>query len=230
MKKLVLVVIGIIILSGCTANVKLTIDSQDNVSEFISLYESNEIIKDNEMTKEEFINSTFEFYGTNKANNYIQKKKYNDLDTGVEFSRKSSNICESFKTSSFSDFFSEIDCIEKRDYYEVKAKSDFMICTCECSNVSDVVLEIQLPEKAISSDASIVEENKYIWKYSRNEQANFNLKIKRHKKSVSNLVKNIKTDSGNLKNIILFFFSIVLMAGLVIIILYEKYKKNKIEY
>ena len=55
MKKIMLIVIGLFVLCGCSANATINIDENENVSENIYLYVTNDVIELNDMTKEEFI-------------------------------------------------------------------------------------------------------------------------------------------------------------------------------
>lgn len=229
MKKFILALFSLIILSGCSANISLNIDDKNNVTEKAYLFEKNDIVQDSGMTKEEFLNSSYEILGSDSFMNYVHLKKYNNEDFGMEFSKETKGVCNAFKTSAFSDFFDKLDCFEKKNYYEIKAKSNYMIYSIneeELPTINNITIEVQLPESAISSDADIVEGNKYIWKYTKDNVATFNLKIKKYKTDSINIIK-VETSNINIWIVL----GVVLIIILVVSgILFIKYRKNKLQY
>ena len=229
MKKIILMLFGLIIITGCSANVNLNIDDKNNVSEKVYLYEQNDIIDGVETSKEEFLNSTYNFFKSDKILKYQFWKKYNSEDFGMEFTRNTKGVCDAFKTSAFSDFFDKLECVEKRNYYEIKAESSFMKCAedeSECFSAKNVNIEIQLPESAISSNADIIEGNKYIWKYNFGDVATFNLKLKRYKTGAMDIV-NVKNVNANIWIVLGVILIIILVVSG---ILFIKYRKNKLQY
>ena len=232
MKKFILIVLSLIILSGCSAKVSLNIDDKNNVTENIYLYESNEVASEAEMTKDEFIDSTYDFYKSEKISSYKNSRKYNDSDFGMEFSKTSNGVCNAFRSSAFSDFFDKLECNEDSDYYEIKAESSLMKCpsdSSDCFFIDEVILDITLPENAISSNADIVENNKYTWKYLKDNDASFNLKIKKYKVINTQYKKEKNKEDGN-KNLAIIVVTIVIVLGIISFIFVRKFKKNKLEY
>lgn len=235
MKKIILVIISLVLLSGCSANVKITMDKENKVSEVVSLTESNDIIEKNEMEKDEFLDSTYEFYYFDNLKAYKKEKKYNDLDTGFDFSKSTNGVCNAFNTSAFASFFDNLKCTEEKDYYEIKAQSEHMNCSIEssdCFNINDVTIEVNLPERAISSDADIIEDNKYIWKYSKGNEAIFNLKVKKYKTSdaIISKITSDKETNNTVKTMAILLGGFIVVIVIVVIILYGKYKNKKIDY
>lgn len=233
MKKFIFVIFAFIILSGCSANVNLNIDDKNNVTENIYLYEPNEVASENEMTKDEFIDSTYDFYRSEKISSYKSSRKYNDSDFGMEFSKTSNGVCNAFKTSAFSDFFDKFECNEDSDYYEIKAESNYMKCpsdSSECFFTDEVILEITLPENAISSNADIIENNKYTWKYLKDNDANFNLKIKKYNVDNTEYKKKENNKNNSKGNLVIIIVIITLVLVIISFMLYKKIRKNKLEY
>lgn len=226
MKKYVLLLISLVILGGCTVNASMVVDKSNHVKEYISLSESNDMIELNQMSKEELINSTYEFYKSSKLSGYETSKEYNDDGAQMKFYKEYDNICDAFNKSAFADFFDNIDCSEEEDYYEINATTEKMLCTSECLSAKNIEFTIELPERAIENDADVVEDDKYTWNYTRDQKGNLNLKVKKYK-SVKDTIKNVGNSPSTLYIII---GSAVIIVFVIILLLYSKYRKNKIEY
>lgn len=224
----VLIVMFIIFgFTGCTADVSLKLDKNNNIKQTIKISENIGLLNEYEMSYKQYIDNKIDY---NRANNnkYIRNDFKDDSSFGTIYTKESNDVCKELKSSYFSNFFEDMECDVYDDYYDISAKTPFVYCPPDadyCSDVKEVKLSLELPEKAIDNDADYIEGNKYTWVYDTTKIGTFNVKVKRYKGNIINKVSNNK----NLQLVTAILGS-VLFISLIIIILYKKYKKNRIEY
>lgn len=233
-KKIIFVILLTLILSGCSAEVNLKVDKNNNVSQNIKIYQDTKILKELNTTSDQYIKNALDY---NSANNisYERKDFYNDENFGVEFTKKDTNFCQEFKSSYFSSFFYENNCKENKSDYEISGKTIFAYCSDDmegCTGVDFVNINVELPEKAIESDADSIEGTKYTWHYDSSKEGTFNLKIKKYN-TMDGIIEKITSDeetNNTSKTMAILLGSIVLIVVVTFIVLYGKYKKKKIDY
>jgi flagellar basal body-associated protein FliL len=229
MKKIILVLFVLILLSGCTSTSNVIVSEEGKVTEEVILSENKS-------------NFPSDSYVKNMIDNYLQlyeedMEGYNYEDISdknylkVRLSKKFDNICSYFNDSSFvKKALSNVSCKKVNNTYEIKADVNSLSCEGDCLEgplVDNIDFFLKLPNSAILENADEVENNTYAWHISGNDLNNINLIInnpnieKVHNKQESN--KNIYIIIG----VIIF---IIILILLFIIYLVKKYKKNRFEY
>lgn len=229
MKKNILVLFVLILLSGCTSTSNVIVSEEGKVTEEVILSENKS-------------NFPSDSYVKNMIDNYLQlyeedMEGYNYEDISdknylkVRLSKKFDNICSYFNDSSFvKKALSNVSCKKVNNTYEIKADVNSLSCEGDCLEgplVDNIDFFLKLPNSAILENADEVENNTYAWHISGNDLNNINLIInnpnieKVHNKQESN--KNIYIIIG----VIIF---IIILILLFIIYLVKKYKKNRFEY
>lgn len=229
MKKIILVLFVLILLSGCTSTSNVIVSEEGKVTEEVILSENKS-------------NFPSDSYVKNMIDNYLQlyeedMEGYNYEDISdknylkVRLSKKFDNICFYFNDSSFvKKALSNVSCKKVNNTYEIKADVNSLSCEGDCLEgplVDNIDFFLKLPNSAILENADEVENNTYAWHISGNDLNNINLIInnpnieKVHNKQESN--KNIYIIIG----VIIF---IIILILLFIIYLVKKYKKNRFEY
>lgn len=226
-KRILVLIVFMIILSGCEANVTLNIDKNNNVNQTIKISQDNSILGNVGQNYSEYINDALD-YNSAKNIDYNRKDFHDDEKFGTIFTKKNTNICSELKSSYFSSFFYEMDCDETDSYYNVSAKTSYTYCPSDssyCSDVEKVTITINLPEKAIFDDADMVEGNKYTWIYDRQEEGTLTLKFKKYK--VNDILNSNNKDLASVLGVVII---IIFVISIAVFVLFKKYKKNRIEY
>ena len=238
MKKIMLIVIGLFVLCGCSANATINIDENENVSENVYLYVTNDVIELNDMTKEEFLDEEYSYNKNDKISSYESEKVFEDNISGMKFLKNTNGMCKAFNESAFKAFFQKFTCVDEDDYYEINANSNFICDESDCSMLKNVNLKITLPSKALDSNANSVSNNTYEWNFDGDNDKLY-LKIKKNKSAKTTNIINGTTKTTkentidkkqNNKMIILLIIGSILIVILIVLNLYGKYKRKRLDY
>lgn len=213
--------------TGCTADVSLKFDKNNNIKQTIKISEDVKLLDEYEISYKKYIDEKIDYAKAN--NNKYERNDFKDDTTfGTVYTKESNDICKELKSSYFSDFFETMKCETHDDYYDISAKTSYIYCPPDagyCTDAKEVKLTIELPEQAIDNDADYVEGNKYTWVYETSKVGTFNVKIKKYKE---NIVKKVANDKN--LSFISIIAVVILAVVLTVAVLFRKYKKNKIEY
>lgn len=225
--KILIVTFVIFGFTGCTADVSLKLDKNNNLKQTIKISEDIELLDEYNISYKKYIDEKINY--VRAGNNKYKRNDFRDDTTfGTVYTKESNDICKELKTSYFSNFFETMKCEAYDDYYDISAKTSYIYCPPDasyCSDAKEVKLSLELPEKAIDDDADYIEGNKYTWVYDSSKIGSLNVKIKRYKE---NIIKKVSSDK-TLSSISLIAI-VILVVGLTVAVLFKKYKKNKIEY
>lgn len=230
MKKIVLLIICVLMLSGCTASSTFDISFNEKVKEKSKISENVSNIDTIDQGMDDYLSDTIDIYKDDLDNGkYKYKTTYDDTQAVGEFSTSYDNVCSAFINSIFTkQFFTELSCDVVEGYYEINGKVSYFICEDNCMElpvINSAVLNINLPQKAVSNNADEIEGNTYTWNFEEGQgEKVVELKFKQNK-IVSIIKSNTKKDK---KNIIIIIFGISILLLLLIFGLYSKYKKTKI--
>lgn len=225
--KILIIAFVIFGFTGCTADVSLKFDKNNNIKQTIKISEDVKLLDEFEISYKKYIDEKIDYAKANN-NKYKRNDFKDDTTFGTVYTKESNDICEELKTSYFSNFFETMKCEAHDDYYDISAKTSYIYCPPDasyCSDAKEVKLSLELPEKAIDDDADYIEGNKYTWVYDSSEIGSFNVKIKRYKE---NIVKKVSSDKT--LSFISVIVIVILIVGLTVAVLFKKYKKNRIEY
>lgn len=229
MKKIILVLFVLILLSGCTSTSNVIVSEEGKVTEEVILSENKS-------------NFPSDSYVKNMIDNYLQlyeedMEGYNYEDISdknylkVRLSKKFDNICSYFNDSSFvKKALSNVSCKKVNNTYEIKADVNSLSCEGDCLEgplVDNIDFFLKLPNSAILENADEVENNTYAWHISGNDLNNINLII--NNPNIEK-VHNKQESNKNIYIIICVIIFIIILILLFIIYLVKKYKKNRFEY
>ena len=229
--KLIISLLFVSILCGCSADIDIKVDKNNKASETVRISENIE--KLNNSNVEEYVNKEIEYENIDTSS--YEKNIFNDGDSfGINLTKESDSICSVINKNDISKFFNEISCESKSDYYEINGVTTFTYCPADamyCSRLKNINITIELPEKAIYSNASSVDEKKYTWNFDRDtKEGKISLRIKKYNTTANISGESDKKNNMNNRLSILILVGIALVIVFVVISLYEKYKKNKLEY
>lgn len=236
--KFILIIMGIFILSGCTVNESISIDSSNRVKENITILEDNNSLSSNDSVN--VVNQIL-----NKYKSALNLRKYEwkivkeDEATGANLVNNYENICDFVDNTVFSQYlYKKINCIEEDDYYELSSYGENIFYCESCSDwprISNINLKITLPVKAEEDNADGVNNNTYTWVFDKNTSKSKSIYIKINKEDIKEEKKQeIKRNERKktVSKIKLIGVVIILFTILIIVfyMLYKKYKSNKLEY
>ena len=236
--KVILILLVLVILSGCSVNANITMNEKGNIKEEIKVLTPSSIISNKKSRIDSYVKTAIESYKP-----VINRRKYSTSvvnnpkgDSGALLTNNHDNICKFIENTIFSQYlYNNIECTDDEDYYEVKSTSKHIKYCANCTDwpeINEVNLKITLPVKADESDADEVSGNTYVWRYDENTGDDKTLYLRVSKKKIKDneikLKKQRKTRMVVLKIIVL----IVLLSAIIFIFskLYKKYKNNNLEY
>ena len=219
MKKIILCICCLFILTGCNATYDLTIDGNieeslvildnyENYGDEQELYDNLELIDLNVLNSMPLSNSeSKDFYKVEKINDEIK--------FGIKFK---GNFKENFYNSNIIKNSCGIVEIDK-DLTRTKINiGDFKVFDAH-ENLSKITINIKSKYKLRKNNADSVKGNVYTWVITRNNYKNKNINISFYENNLSET-----DDSMILFSIVI--FSLVIIALVVFLIFKIKYKKN----
>ena len=239
MKKLLVYIIIILFLTGCTIKNSININYDGKVTEEISVLNNSSNFDSSEHTFEELMDSNISQYKkTLDFRKYTYEYIKGNKLSGIKFNKTYTNICDYFGNSAFNQYvYKYIDCKETDEYYEIKNATDYIPYCVDCSEwpaLDNIEYKITLPVSAIEQNADEIDGTTYIWKYNKDtENKNFYLKISKSKLKEYKQDYEIKVDKKNrIKKITIISIVLGVIVVLVLLgmIMYKKVQKNKFDY
>lgn len=234
MKKIILTLFMLLILCGCTANANFIVKSDKTIEEKLEITDDiNNVYIDDYDSYDQYIDDVItNELGTNRLREFAKENIVNDK-IGVKLSRKyeSDDFCLNITNSSLSEIITDIKCEEKKGVFTISGKPNYFICTDDCMfapEISSATINITLPIKAISDNANYVVGNKYTWHFSKEKTDNLNLKFKLEKQKILGSTTDINKKS--VITIVLIIALLMVVFGFISVILYKKYKSNRLDY
>lgn len=210
MKKKLLLCVICLILSGCTTEVTLKIDSE-KVTETIKVFEVkdkvyfNGDLDENIRSNLEVFEREYEFYDMNEYQNEDYVGKTYELTENLELWSELSHIRPCYETFK----------LEKTDTNITLNTSEEYRCGY-LFGANDVTFVVESDLELISSNADKVEDNKLIWNIDNNNYKN---------KSISFNYKIDSTKEMNLQNYIIYILFAIFSLGIIIFVFIKT--KNK---
>ena len=176
MKKILLMVFSIIILTGCSAEYNIKFDKNMNVEEELFAYESDAFYESYSKSSYNRVISfilepNLEYFNNN---DYSIVTDSFDGDKGAKISRKFKDINEYKETSKiYKQAVDEIEYEEVDGIVTIKAKVsiNFNEQDQEKYNVENLKLNINLPFVVKSSNADKVKKNTYTWTFDKDNSS-----------------------------------------------------------
>lgn len=231
MKKTLIFVVIVLLLTGCSVNGNLSISKDGSISENINIIETKAFLSEYGISEHDYIEGYKNMYASN-LHNYSYSDNSDKNNMKYDLNNEYKNICDYFnKSDSIKIFFSDITCDENEDRFIVHAKTNYFKCAGECLEppvVDDVSLKINSSLKVLDENANEKEGSTYTWNFSDGSNDVFSLTLQKNQKDIiRNKINNV---TSNKKVIVLSILGAIGILALVVLILMNKYKKNKIDY
>jgi hypothetical protein len=239
-KYFTILLISLLILSGCSANAHITMSHDGKVTEKINISDNNKSIVYGDKSIENSIELFLEKYDTAlNLGNYKSEIYTGKTNSGASIYRDYDDICKLVRGTIFSQYiYNNIECNENKYFYEIKSVGEVVKNTDRYDSwlaPENINLKITLPITAEEQNADKIDGNTYTWNYNSNTNRDKSLYLKISKASLENY-NNGYLEKQQQKNNVKKIISIVLIILIIIIIaftgiiLYKKYKKNNFDY
>ena len=228
-KYLLLLLLLIPFLTGCNVDVELRVDSA-NISERITII--NYI--DEVHTEEEIINSYKKYEPTNK-NDMSKVGSSDEAINGIKYYAREQEVFNTFVKNAYSTnysinsynnsrsltAFNDGKIVDGMDYIEISTDKNGLLLYNTYSDLGDVKVTLKTDLEVLDNNADKVENNNYIWNFSRDNNKSIYIKMKKNNNSDSGGI-SVKTDeeefmNGDLQT--LYLTLILLGVGIVIALL-----------
>lgn len=225
MKKIILLIFAML-LTGCSAKANIKLNEDGTVIEKVGIYEFSNLIDTEGLSMKDYVDSLIDSYDYNsEIRNYDYHVNKEDDLLGVVFERKYDDLCSYISQSYFvNDFISEVNCDKKNGVYNINGIVNYFNCGDDCFELpplDSAILTINANKKLLSDDADNISSNSYVWEFNSNKKnKSINLKVAEEFQGLKKITNKY----------IIIISGIAVFIFIVIIMLYIKYKKNKIDY
>ncbi len=236
--KLIIIIIILTFITGCTGNANIVVNHDGTVSERIDINEINGNIIYGNFSVDESLDLFLKKYAKAlKVSKYSTNKYINEYDSGIKVEKEHKNICDFANNTIFSQYlYKAIRCKEDELYYELYSDGNVVQNSYEDYKEmpDDRTLFIKLPVAAEEQNADEVSGNTYVWKYDKDtKDKTFYLKISKSKlNDYENEYKANEIKKQRKSKIIKvsITFLILLSIFVIILIFHKKRNKNKLDY
>lgn len=238
-KKILILVLVIILLTGCTAKSEVKVNYNGNVSEKVTVLSNTVAFKNDKYSIKQMIEASISNYlKALEFRGYKFETVEGKKESGAYFTNNYNNICSYFQNTGFNQYvYQHISCVEDDKYIIIKNDTEYIPYCENCSNwpsLNKIKLELTLPVNALENNADNINNKTYIWNYDENTtNKDFYLKISKQELNKNKITVMKQNKDKKVKNMIIVVFSIALVIGCITIIsliLYKKYKNNRLEY
>ena len=238
-KKILILVLAIILLTGCTAKSEVKVNYNVNVSEKVTVLSNTVAFKNDKYSIKQMIEASISNYlKALEFRGYKFETVEGKKESGAYFTNNYDNICSYFQNTGFNQYvYQHISCVEDDKYIIIKNDTEYIPYCENCSNwpsLNKIKLELTLPVNALENNADSINNKTYIWNYDENTtNKDFYLKISKQELNKNKITVMKQNKDKKVKNMIIVVFSIALVIGCITIIsliLYKKYKNNRLEY
>lgn len=229
MKKVLLLVICLVLLTGCDITITNVVNNDGKVTETVVIEEDiNDIYLENQ-SAEEYSNDLISVYqDTLNEEGYLYSSNVSNNSISVTLTKEFSNMCDYFDNSLFVNASSNIKCQDINGNYEISGSVNYFTCEGDCMEppvVDNATVTFDLRKKPLSSNASIINDNNYTWDFSSYSSKDFELKVQNNNNVLNNAIRNTSNQTWIIISIIVIF--IIITIGFMLFI---KYKKTKLKY
>lgn len=233
MKRLKLIVLAIVVmafLSGCSVNYDLYINEDFSVNEeIVSKEYTRKIEKITSLKGEEAVNYLYDMFRKNLENENFYYKEENNMV--VATTTESYNSIKNFKKRFSSDLFSNIKITDNNNETTLMANQKQKLGNEGSKNLlyDEVTISIHLPFKVLENNADEIKNNTYIWKIKKDEDLKniklvYDNKTKINSFSISVKDKNINVHYGLIIGVV----AVIIISSTIIIITINNKKNNSV--
>lgn len=233
--KLLIVVLLVSILTGCTANYNVYIDKDLKVNEELTVKIDNDDKISKEDVEAKYIKPYIELINEYK---YKYNVKIKNDNVYIVLTKKSNNISSSFKSSLYNILYENYQLINDDNMLTFQnigaCYSDSLFYTGDGSyseqtkkdNLENLKIIFQFQNKVIETNADEIVDNKYIWNISKENQIK-NIKFKINTDEMNDKIKDNK--QSNIKNTVIIFSIVIVVLTIITMLFYINHnKKNEL--
>lgn len=221
-KKIIILIIGLVILSGCNVKSEVSINSNNSVEEKVYITENIKKIN-TKGTVDSYVNELIDLYGISYKDKKINKSKNT---VTVILTNKYDDICKYLDNSFFANYVTgNKNCSKEKDKFVISSNVSNKVCDDCLENVDKFNINYNLNKKNILTSNGIDTGENYNWKIDVGDEKNINFEVDK-KFSITYLLKGI----NNTVKITILFIVILVLVALFINFSYKRFKKNKIDY
>ena len=225
-------IFAILLLSGCTSNLNINISKDGKIKESVNIYSPKSVITIENNDYDSILNSYIDIYKEDLiTNNYNYNYDISNNNINFSATKNYNDICDYFNSSLFIKNGGSFDCIQEDNVYKINGKISALSCDEDCFEsplVDNIKITISSKLKVLSENAGEKEGNTYTWNFSEGSNDIFSLTLQKNKEDI--IRNKIDSITSNKKAIALSILVIIGVLALVVLILMNKYKKNKIDY
>lgn len=225
----------LIILTGCSPTVNITIKDNYKIEEQV-LFEYDNIYEDHD-SNDDYINTYLNYY-----NNLLKSKGYKvqynlkDKTTEVEIFRNSESFCDTLNSSLLTHhLYDNFRCEEDSERIILESIGNQALSKTQKERefgFNNLTVNIKLPLKAVESNADKVKGKVYTWEFDENTLPDKSIKLVLNKSKMELNKKTADFGEKNKNNILIISVSVIFIVLIVIAIrnLYKKYQETHDEY
>ncbi len=234
MKKYLLI-FTMLILTGCSTTVNINMDDNYDTSEEVIVSFDNSLSESYDSV-EEYADVYLDYYkNLIIARNYNYKVNIGKEKSNVTFTNSKTDVCNYVNNNLFSVYlYEKLRCTEDELYYIIESEGENSLSLPQNKkkfDIENLSINVKLPVEAEYSNADIVNDNTYTWKFDKytGKEKSIYLKISK------NVLKKNK-NASEVKEKLFSVFKILIIVGVIagiiyaVIKAYNKNNQNNLEY
>ena len=208
-KKILILVLAIILLTGCTAKSEVKVNYNGNVSEKVTVLSNTVAFKNDKYSIKQMIEASISNYlKALEFRGYKFETVEGKKESGAYFTNNYDNICSYFQNTGFNQYvYQHISCVEDDKYIIIKNDTEYIPYCENCSNwpsLNKIKLELTLPVNALENNADSINNKTYIWNYDENTtNKDFYLKISKQELNKNKITVMKQNKDKKVKNMII---------------------------
>lgn len=233
--KYLILVSLLVILTGCTPTVNITIEDNYKIKEEVSFEYDN--IYEEKTNNQDYLDAYLSYY-----KNVIEAKEYNvdyeigDKTTLVKVYRNSDSFCDTLNASLLTHhLYDSFRCEDTSDSIVIESIGNHAISKPQNErefNFNRLIINVELPLKAEDSNADKIDGKVYTWEFDENSLPEKSIKLVLNKTKMEKNKKAADFKEQN-KDTVSTIIIVVIIVGAIagaIYICYKKYKETHEEY
>lgn len=230
MKKLLLFIICVLLLTGCDVSITNKVNNDGSVLETVKIKEQiSNIYLENEGL-EEYKNNMIKVYeDTLYEEGYTYSSNITEDEIIVTLTKQFNNLCNYFNESLFVELSSNnMTCKNENGNYKIEGDIDYFTCEDDCMEppvIDNAIFTIDFKKNPLSSNSKNINKNSYTWNFNSYSDNKIEFTVKNDEPVLNSMVKNVSPI-----NWIIIFVVLMLLLIIIGFVLYKKYKKTKIDY
>ncbi len=233
--KYLILVSLLVILTGCTPTVNITIEDNYKIKEEVSFEYDN--IYEEKANNQDYLDAYLSYY-----KNVIEAKEYNvDYEIGnkttlVKVYRNSDSFCDTLNASLLTHhLYDSFRCEDTSDSIVIESIGNHAISKPQNErefNFNRLIINVELPLKAEDSNADKIDGKVYTWEFDENSLPEKSIKLVLNKTKMEKNKKAADFKEQNKDTVSTIIIVVIIVGALAafIYICYKKYKETHDEY